>query len=1163
MTGSLFGASPTASLVSKKLRSKDVTTTEIYDISVQLLEGKIAVHFPKKEVFVLELIVDRWNNQKNTQFKRDPHMWRLFNQMWGAVESDTLRKKIFRVLRYVPHLVQTLELENLDHTLELAEVLATNFELLNSSFIVEMSQDQAMAIIAGILRIILSSPELKREMREKLLTETLRLTRVSSDAVTNNISNNKLGQRFCSNLLPFVLQYSAQYDDEFVSSLCGLIDRYIFAPEVDSVKLLSQFLGSGQKCDLSDQCYTILYRKCIKAVSKKSMLELEEIFTLITKARPSLTSVLLQELSALKKTLSQKFLEALFEENYQKFSSTQALTADTYWAIAKKILKLDIEVGIINTTRIMNELAKTPATSNTLAIWETLIDCYVNARELPRFLDLLKDYSQSPDKSTVFVDDAKYHQKVTKEIPSMSSTQIKAYFDTIADELSRSEVDTELSLKLLNVAVRGLYSLPYSSLPELEGSLTRLLETGKHQCPAFWTFTYHFLNIYADIFTNDRLTQIQSMIFSYLEVTESTEVFLTAFMLRELKEFELEEILDKFRKHFRQSDGPQKRELLRELFCNWSTLLNLCFSEELLAELIDQLLLAQNLDLLDSIALSDDFFEESRIMSILTDKLCDDIFNEDVVKRLIKIPIQCISKTTRVKALNSMCTKQKLSMEDFELVSCLLSNPTFKSSIETDVSVLEAILKQELYLFQVGNPIVEKVLANHISQLKDASSKLFITNLTSHLEVKMKSEFDVTTCKMAFLFSKAVGFEQEMSATVQAALTTRLCSFVEDSTKNSQSQPVVLWSLKVLYEIYECTEVSSLKKSIDSLTKNIAKKIPQDGLDDNMKAAIFSLFCTTNSNEPTFLLAHYLVLRTHLAKVHIYRAIEKVVETTSTDFEIFNVMLFSTVSSIKEAELDYSEGILELLELLFKNIEKGNEQGKMLFSVGLSEINTHLRNVVNSNKIAFLSLLDTLKSLLVWKPWLFSQHTIETLFPFCLRVNAVVMQANEMDNDAVFTCTSQLLSHILMYHRFKLTDRHHLVNSYMNSALEMLTVGSRYGLSPESAESFSRLLTVFCEPSNDAKNNKNKTSLQSHVGQVRKSLRRHASVLLLKYISLALGSSFDNRVKEALTSGFFSVFDVLSQAEYTAMIAFLDSPGRIYFKTLYAEYKRSGKWHEG
>ncbi|CEP62266.1 ribosome biogenesis protein URB2 LALA0_S05e01596g [Lachancea lanzarotensis] len=1159
MQVSPFGASPTASSVSKKLRSKDVTTTEIYDISVQLLEGSIAVHFPKKEIFVLELVVDRWNNQRNTQFKRDPHMWRLFNQMWEAVGSDPLRKQIFRNLRYVPHLIQTLELEDMEYTIELAEVLATNFELLNSCFIVEMAQDQAMAIIAGILRLALQVPELKRVWREKLLSETLKLTQFLSDVVINSAS--KLSQSFCSKLLSSILQYSAEYEDEFVPALCGLMDTYLFAPEVDSVKLLSQFLAA-QESDLPDQCYIILYRRCIKAVPKNSLVELEEIFALIAKTRPTLNSILLQELSSLKKTLSQEFLESLFEENFQRSADSSGESTRSFWAITNQILKLDIEVGIINTTRIMDKMTKTPVTDIIITVWDTLIECYVNARELPQFLDLWKSYSQSPDKSTIFVDDARFHSKITDRVPFMSSTQIKAYLNTIADELSQSDHDVQLKMKLLNVLVMGIYNLSYSTLPELEESLTRLLEANEHKYSEYWTFTYHFLNVYADFFPHDRLSQIQAMLFSSFNGTESTAAFLTALMLRELKDFDLVEILGKFMKRFRQFDGLQKRELLKDLFCNWSTLLNSCFSEEHLKELIDQLLLAQNIHLLDLITSSDDFFEESRIMGVLTDRLCDNTSNDDVVGRLLKIPIQCISKTTRVKAIDAVCGKQTLSTFDFELVSRLLSNPTFKSRIEMDVTVLEKILKQETFLFQVGNQIVEKVLSNHVAQMKDASSKLFIKNLTAHLTMRMKTVFDFTACKMAFLFSKAVDFEQEMTGALQAALTNRLCSFVVDLKTNPEDKHMVLWSLQVLYDIYESTEVSSLKGSINSLTINTAKKVSHEGFDDEMKAAFFSLFCGTNSDEPTFLLAHYMVLRTHIAKDRIYRAIEKVVMRASTNFDLFNATLFAAVSSIQEDDQNYTESILESLDLLFRNIAKDNEKGRMLFSSALSEINTHLETVVSSHTNAFLCFLETLKSLLVWKPWLFSQHSIETLFPFCLRANAAVMEVNGLENDAVFSCTSQLLSHVLMYHRFKLTDRHHLVISYMNSALEMLTVGSRYGLSPESAESFSRLLTIFCEPSNDVKNNKSK-SLQSQISQVRKSLRRHASALLLKYISLALGSSFDNRVKEALTSGFFSVFDVLSQAEFTATIAFLDSPGRIYFKALYAEYKRSGKWHEG
>ncbi|SCU91402.1 LAME_0E12376g1_1 [Lachancea meyersii CBS 8951] len=1151
----------TASQLSKKLRSKNVSTSEIYDISVRLLEGKIAVHFPKKEVFVLELLTDRWNNQRNTQFKRDPHMWQLFNQMWVAVHSDVLRKKIFRNLRYVPHLIQTLELEDLACTAELADALATNFELLNSSFMVEMSQDQAMAIIAGVLKIILHAPDLARPCSEKLLNETLKLTHLQANIWTGSI--NKLSQSFCSTLLPNLLQYSAKYQDDFAPAFGGLIDEFLFAAGFDSVKQISHFLeveGSA----LPFQCYMVLYRECIRAVSKGSIGQLEQIFTMITKKNPSLASNLLHELSSLRKTLSQQFLETLFQETYQKILEDKKGTNDEYWTMVKQLLKLDIEVGIINTMKIMDAMVTTSLDENLLRVWETLIECYVNAREFPRLLDHWKKYCTSPDKSTLFVDDARLHSKITSQVSAMSATQIKAYFDTVVDEISQQGHDMRLTLKLLNVVLVGLYSMPYRALPGLEGSLIKLLEINGAKFPEYWTFTYHFLNIYDDILPEDHLTMIQSKIVASLQGKEqSSELFLTAMKLRELKEFDVDIAIESFMSFFRQSHAAEKRDLLKELFCRWSTILNLCFCQEHLTELIDELLIDENLELLDLITLSDDFYEETRIMGILTDKLCDGIGKETFVERLNKIPIQCTAKVTRVRAIDRLCSESNLSIAGFNLVSRLLSNPTFRSKVEVDISALEAILKQNSYLYQIENPIAEKVLANHISQLKDAVSEQYIANLTSFLTEKLQGDVDFTTWKLAFLLVKTVNFDLELSQQVQNTLTDRLNAFVYGVSDFSKDKPMLLWSLKVLYEIYQGTESAQLKESINSVTKNIAEKTSSENFDSDLKAVVFALFCCANTNEPLILLAHYMVLREHISKEHIYDAIEKVVVTTAANSRMFNELLFATLASVKEEDSNYTKCVLEILELLFRHIQRENEQGRILFSRCLSEINTHMDVAVGIHKEIFLGLLDTIKGLLVWKPWLFSQHTIEALFPLCLRVNAVVMDLNGEDNDPVFTSTTQLLSHILMYHRFKLTNRHHLVNSYMCAALEMLTSSSRCQLSLESAQSFSRFLAVFCEPSNDAKNNKNQNSLQSQVGQVKKVLRRHVSVLLLKYISLAIGSSFGTQVKECLNSGFFSVFDILSQAELMAVSASLGSPGRIYFKTLLAEYKRTGKWHEG
>lgn len=56
--------------LTKLLRAKDTTaTTKVYDIVSKF--DDLQIYFPHEEIFVLELIQDRWNDQRRDDFKLD------------------------------------------------------------------------------------------------------------------------------------------------------------------------------------------------------------------------------------------------------------------------------------------------------------------------------------------------------------------------------------------------------------------------------------------------------------------------------------------------------------------------------------------------------------------------------------------------------------------------------------------------------------------------------------------------------------------------------------------------------------------------------------------------------------------------------------------------------------------------------------------------------------------------------------------------------------------------------------------------------------------------------------------------------------------------------------------------------------------------------------
>lgn len=117
--------------------------------------------------------------------------------------------------------------------------------------------------------------------------------------------------------------------------------------------------------------------------------QLEEIFNLIVNCQPKVAPILLKELSTSKKTLSQDFLENLFnitlnnaKDNIENYKDPD------FWSLLSHILDLDFEIGIKNFNILLDLInnQKDNDKPSTLNIWSKVISCHINAREYTQFL---------------------------------------------------------------------------------------------------------------------------------------------------------------------------------------------------------------------------------------------------------------------------------------------------------------------------------------------------------------------------------------------------------------------------------------------------------------------------------------------------------------------------------------------------------------------------------------------------------------------------------------------------------------------------------------------------------------------------------------------------------------------------------------------------------
>lgn len=752
--------------------------------------------------------------------------------------------------------------------------------------------------------------------------------------------------------------------------------------------------------------------------------------------------------------------------------------------------------------------------------------------------------------------------KITTHVPAMSATQLREFLTNIIGELIKNSNQGDTIIKMLNTVVRAFYLLPHALLPEMEPVLFDAFETKRKDSSQYWTFVYHFMNIYDDIFPEERLVEIEKMIMSSLELgIKSNDLILAVLKLRELKELNLQSLAKDFLIFWRQIPLSDQRNILKDLFCRWSTVINSSFGQEELRELVTLLLKTTNISLLDQIMKSDDIFEEDNIMRTLINEMYSNIQDEAVVRYFTQIPIQCIAKSMRVKLINALSNRPTINYNDLQLLSHLLLNPTFKSEIETIPRASYAIV-QKCGLFDTGNSAFETNCGNHISQIKDPLSEEYISKLLDLLNEGLAGHFDLVVCKMGFLLLRVGKYDVTLFGGLENALVKSLTDMILAVPRLIDGSDEVHWALGALYEIYQQSRTVQTKEHIVAFTKMLQKSISSDTLSENLAVSVFSLFCCTYNDQPAYMLAHYVVLRERVESSMIYPALDQLIKDSASHYKRFNDLFYSLLLCFKDLGGFSACSIFEIWGLMIQNIQKENLDGRKLFVQSLSEMFTNINKVVSEEKLVLVDTINIIKGLLVTKPWLFTQHSIDNLFPMCFKLNTLSIKPGAPHNNEVFSSTSQLLSHALMYHRYKFSNRHHLIIAYLCATLEMFTTDSHLALSQDATRTFGRLVTVLCEPSSGSKSARNTGSLNSQVSQVKKSLRKHLPVLLLKYINLAVNSSFNPKVKEELMLDLFSVFDVLSPTELTFTNACLDGAGRIYFRTLYSEYKRTGKWKE-
>ncbi|AET37610.1 ribosome biogenesis protein URB2 Ecym_1377 [Eremothecium cymbalariae DBVPG len=1133
--------STSAEAITKHLRSKTISTGEVYEIAQRIQTGKYEFYFPNSHIFILELIIDRWNASKDENFKKDWKIWSLFISMCNKVQNPEHKKKLLKNLKFVNFYLESLELLEEEQYELFPKPIFELLKIMNSALTIQSTSENAMKMMGGTLNLLLKSNDEDIDLQGSLLSELTALIGVQN----LRDSSSKMTAAYVNNLLFPSLRYMHRFtyplEHHNIDFLSNIMGNFLFNDISNAVKHLEKVINNDM---LYTETMEVLFSCAIQHLSSSDIEGLEQIFKLLVKVDPKASSDLLKYLASSNRTLSQKFLEGLFEDGF----------LERNWFLMCSVLNLDIEIGIINTDRLIVAICSSEPNQIILDTWSKLVACHVNAREFSKFLDKWKQLCANRE-NIILLNNDQFSKVISDHVPSLSVSQLTEILDELVNEIIRDK--SCHIVKCMTVVVLGLKRLSYTILQELRLTLEKIFEISDIQISEFWNLRYDILEIYDDITSEELLSEYD--VTKLLKRTESPPItfYFNLFKLRELKEFDMSYAVNRFMQQINKLE--ELKPILFESFARWSTIIDLTFDKSSIEALVKLSLKQENIDIYDTIFLCDDIFEEQNITYNLTRELSENIVEEKCLKLLLKVPVQCINKNIRVATINNIVQKDILTECDLDLICHLLSNPTFKSNLETDFDQLLRVASSDSKQHNLNHRVFETVWSNHVNNMNAEECKCYVLNGINNLMERMLHSFDFVTYRVAFYAIRS----SSKSIPEFASLRDLYISGVIDHLKKSKvdgEHRQISWILQSLYLLFSSNSELIKQQDLINLETHLSKYIKMTNDVELLES--FFLFCSCYYDNLLFLLTHYVVLRSMaIEKANLIKGIHFAIQKTiSHDVKVFNSTFLTILASFPQFDNNLTNGVLELYESFINTLSKSNVYGVKLFRKSVSAFYTYCENFIGDNPDTILNILNTYKKLLGTNPWLFSQYTIELLFPMCSKLN-FALSSRCRRFDAIFIATTQLLSSILLFHRYKLSNRHHVVNSTLCSLLEVISNSKKYELSYRSAKYLSRLITNFCEPSNISSSNTRGT-LNSKIAVVKRSLRKYLPVLLLKYIHISITNPFEANIRKELIMSVYAIFDVLSQEELVIVNSNLDNAGRTYFKSLYSEYKRVGKWHE-
>ena len=1137
----------TAEAVTKFLRSKTATIDQIIETCLSLLDNSTVnqVYLPNKCTFILELLSDRLNDWSNGPFKLwkyNSSIWRLLTKVWVLLASEasskTSRNKIFKKVKLVDIIIDILS--NAPDQELLLELM--NFvSLAREGTYIEIDENNSMNMLSSFSNCstLLTANDSDIARWVSLVRDLYQLPRLT----VSFSPSKKYYKKFITTCSPNLLHFIVIYGTKGYSS----IFRDILVKELFFGELVSNFVSDiasvlkDDKILLESSSVQLLFKLAVEFVASKDSALCEELFTTIIGIPrfSSLSETLLSILASANKSLSSKFFLAIYESEFTK--QKQQIN----WNLTNYLLELDIDLAMQKCEEVVTKAPK----SSRESIGVSILEAYVKARELPDFIESIWPRAIKVD---LIYAQSSFINEVSKNIKILSSKQLGLLISDI------SNLDDAIQVPLLTAISKGLLSCPVSTQDTLKQTLLGSKNYYMTSKNTRWEILFYLLCLYG----RNVDVPIESL-------KSDTTLYYYYCILRLLELGKDFPDMNSFLKSF-ASLLLSNPELLRVVLKRWLVVIDYYFPKPQIDSIIASLVrhLHEFGELLTPV-----FFECRKLPKSLINYCIDNV--DTAIELTTLIPIYCFDRTSKKKLLEIFLEQTgKTINEDKQTkirlaIKHLLEQPTFTSTIETD-------FRKALNLFRVSNSnslqiaqdIFSIIWKNHLNQISSKQNEADVVDtvkyLTKYFSSKKFKGIDAEFSAAEIIIMNIKKYDQIESSLLVHCETLR--TYFSNAVISSLKQQLSKMNIDVVSRLLRFLELSGDESSDDVLkiVKEIGLKIENDD-DDSLREVRLALFTLLSSRlEHTFensvyIFSLYIALQDGF-NVDASLALDSYLQVLSSNYAQFLKCYIYVLGSLEEAHDEHCDGLLKLILLMVKYLQKSHlEESKKAFTRTILSISTKI-GYIHADVAGMI--LVSLKNSLSETAWLFSQYLLEMVFSL---TNLIVLLENG-NNANNYILATQVISHVLLFHRYKLTSRHHIVINTFNVLMRKLSMNkSDLALSDseEAAASYSRLIANLCEPSKlvvsrEVANEK----LTTATSLIKKSLRKHVPMLLINYIYLNLRVNFKSNVNDQLMSGIYSIFDVLSQSELQLVSLSLDIPGKSYYRTLYNNYKDHGKWKD-